>query len=312
LTWALTTFQQWVLFSGTVLVVGCVAWRVQVAPRAALALPGEVGSALHGIESRVVRMGFRLALVLVGAWLLRMVVQVMGFRDPFVPLWDDVSFLLFETFWGTVWMAQGVVLTLLAAALRWAGAPGATPRAEGATYALGMAWSVVSILVVALTISLALSGHAVGADARSLAVTADAAHTLAAGGWVGSLAVILLVGRPSEGHADPSVFAAQIRAFSPMALVAGGGLVAMGVVLSWTHLHAVSDLWTSGYGRLLSAKVSLALVIFSLGFWNWKRGVPVCDRPEGAAAVRARAAWEVGLAVLVILLTAMLVHATKP
>jgi putative copper export protein len=311
LTWALTTFQQWLLFTGTALVVGCVGWRVQVAPRAARALAADAASVLGGIETRVARLGLRLAVVLVGAWLLRMVVQVMGFRDPFVPLSDDVSLLLFETFWGTVWMAQGVVLLLLAA-LWWAVARGAAASAAMATRSLDVAWSALALLVVALAITLALSGHAVGADARTLAVTADTVHTLAAGGWIGSLAVILLVGRPGGGTDDPSVFAAQIRAFSPLALVAGGALVAMGVVLSWTHLHAVSDLWTSGYGRLLSAKVSLALVIFSLGFWNWKRGVPVVDRPEGAAAVQTRAAWEVGLAVLVLLLTAMLVHATKP
>lgn len=312
MTWALTTLQQWLLFTGTALVAGCVAWRVQVAPRAARALTVDAASALGCVEIRVARMALGLSVVLGVAWLLRMVVQVIGFRDPFVPLRDDVSFLLFETFWGTVWMAQGVVLLLLAAALWWAAPRGAHPVAGPAPSSLGASWSAVVLLVVALAITLALSGHAVGADARALAVTADAAHTLAAGGWIGSLAVILLVGRPSGRADDASVFAAQIRAFSPMALVAGGALVAMGVVLSWTHLHAMADLWTTGYGRLLSAKVSLALVIFSLGFRNWRHGVPICDTPDGAAAVRTRAAWEVGLAVLVLLLTAMLVHATKP
>ena len=97
-----------------------------------------------------------------------------------------------------------------------------------------------------------------------------------------------------------------------MALVSGVVLVSMGVALAWTHLHAVSDLWTLTYGRILSAKVAVVLVIFGLGAWNWRRGLTACDTPDGASAVRRRATFEVSLAAGVILLTAILVHAPKP
>jgi len=248
-----------------------------------------------------------------------MVVQVIGFRDPFAPLWDDVSLLLFQVFWGTVWMAQGVVLVLLAAALWLARRRGATIAGEPSEglpseglASLGAGWAAAAVLMVALAATLALSGHAMGADSgRALAVTADGIHTLAAGSWIGSLTVILTVGR-AGGAGGPAVFAAQIRSFSPMALVSGAALVSMGVVLAWTHLHAVSDLWTLPYGRILSAKVALVLVIFGLGAWNWRRGLADCDTEDGADAVRRRATWEVSLAVGVILVTAVLVHSPKP
>lgn len=306
MTSALTTLQQWLLFSATMLVIGCVAWRMGVAPRAGVS--GEGGADASGAaggsrgtattDPRVASLGLLAAAALVVAWALRMVVQVMGFRDPFVPLWDDVSFLLFEVFFGTLWMAQGVVIALLGIAL-WAA------RRNGST----AAWSGATLLAGALALTLAMSGHAYGAENRWLAVAADALHTTSAGVWIGTLAVILTAGR---GGADAPSFAAQIRAFSTMALVSGGILVTMGSFLSWTHLPEFSDFWTEPYGRWLSAKIALAMVIFSLGAWNWRKGLPEMDSSEGAAAVRRRGALEVWLAVGVVLLTAILVHSGKP
>lgn len=309
MTSALTTFQQWLLFSSTALVVGCVAWRLIVVPGVPRSAGDHHAAHLSRQETAVASLGLMAAVALLVAWALRLVVQVMGFRDPFVPLWDDVSFLLFEVFFGTVWMLQGVVIALLSGSL-WMARRRA--RSEGGTVVrpVGVAWVVATFLVLALATTLALSGHAYGADYRALAVTADALHTLAAGSWIGTLAVILKASRGAS--TDPPAFAAQIRAFSPLALVSGATLVLMGGALSWTHLTAVSDLWTLTYGRILSAKVALALVIFGLGAWNWKRGLPDLDSAEGAAAVRRRGGWEVMLAIGVILLTAVLVHSAKP
>ena len=292
----LATLQQWVLLSGVAVAVGCIAWRFVVAPRAWRALGDAARPAIRRIEHRVASVGLVTSLVLIASWLLRMVVQVMGFRDPFVPLWEDVSFLLFETFWGTVWMAQGVTLSLLALAF-W--------RAR---------WWAAAGLVAALVSTLALSSHAMGVDSgRPFFVTADAMHALAAGTWIGTLAIIVTVGRPA-GHAtdDVGVFAAQLRGFSPLAIVSVFALVAMGVVLSWTHLNSVTDLWTLTYGRVLSAKIGAAVLVFSAGLWNWRRGLATSDTAEGAARVRTLAGWEVSLAVGVLLLTAVLVHTPKP
>src|SRR5690606_36023333 len=108
-----------------------------------------------------------------------------------------------------------------------------------------------------------------------LIVTADAVHGLAASAWIGSLALILLAGRAiQDAEVGRELFAAQIRAFSPVAIVCVGALVSMGVVLSWTHLTSVSDFWTMNYGRILSAKIFLAGAVFLAGFINWRRGVP--------------------------------------
>ena len=298
----LATFQQWLLFSGVVLAVGCVAWRLVVLGRVSTAVTDSVAPQLAVIERSVASAGVIAGLTLVVAWMLRMVVQVMGFRDPFVPLWDDVSFLLFETFWGTVWMAQGALLPFVVAAFVWA-------RTRSVA-----AWRVAGVLALGLVATLALASHAMGVESgKALFVTADAVHALAAGCWIGSLAVIVSVGRPIGSSEEArALFAAQLRAFSPLALVSVAALIGMGAALAWTHLGGLSNLWATGYGRVLMAKVALAGGVFLAGFVNWRLGLPASDTSAGAVSVHRRAALEVSLAVGVLLITAVLVHSAKP
>jgi putative copper export protein len=262
------------------------------------------------------------ALLLIAIWAFKLVVQVRGFRDPFVPLSEDVNFLLRETFWGTVWVAQGLVLPALAAAFWWARGTGSgddDPRATGRAgaaddFRASPGWWLAGTLSLALVATLALSSHAMGVESRRAVIVAvDGAHALAAGAWIGSLVVVLLAGRdPERAGGTDSFFTAQIRVFSPMAMVAVGALVGMGVILSWTHLTALSDLWTTGYGRVLLAKVTLAAVVLALGFLNWRRGLPRSETSEGELVLRRRASWEVAAALGVLLLTAVLTHSAKP
>lgn len=303
--WTLTTVQQWLLFFSAILVVGCVTWRIWVAPGATRRL----GRELTTIEERVAHLGRGAAVLVLVAWLLRGVVQLMAFRDPFAPLSDDISFLLFELFWGPVWMTQGAVSVLLVATFSILGR--ARPPESPIAPALGLGWLCAAFGTAALVVTISLSGHAMGAEVGwPVAVTVDALHVLTAGTWIGTLTVLLITTGPLGF--DPGPFAAQIERFSPMALVSGCLLVAMGSTLSWMHLSAPSDLWTSTYGRWLSAKVVLASMIFLLGFVNWRRGLPEIGTTEGATAVRKRALTEVGIAVTVVVLTAVLVHAPKP
>lgn len=296
----LTTLQQWILFSATAAAVGCVAWRFVVARGAASSVP-DAAQVLGGVERRVASLGVLTVFVLLAAWVLRIVVQVWGFRDPFAPLREDVTFLLFETFWGTTWMIQGVTLPLLGLAF-W--------RARRSGRA---AWGLAALLTLALVATLALSSHAMGVDTgKPLLVAADGVHALAAGGWIGSLGIILTVGRPDGTEGRTGVFAAQIRAFSPLAVVSVASLVTMGTILAWTHLDGLSNLWSTGYGRVLAVKVAVAAMALLAGFWNWRVGVPGLDSVDGARAVQRRAAWEVSFAVVVLLLTAVLVHSAKP
>jgi copper transport protein len=141
----------------------------------------------------------------------------------------------------------------------------------------------------------------------------DALHAVTAGSWIGALAVVLIVGRAARGSpVGLDLFAAQIRSFSPLAIVSVTLLLSTGVGLAWSHLTELSQLWTMTYGRVLAAKIGVAAVVLAVGLVNWRRGVPRVETEAGYLETHQRAAWEVGLAAGVLLLTAVLVHSPKP
>lgn len=318
----LPPLQRWLLFSGVLLLVGAASWRSFVAPWQPAALRG----AMRGVEGRLVRAAGLVALLLLPVWALRLGVQVRDFRDPFAPVTEDLHFLLFETFWGTVWMGQGAVLLLLWTSFRAlqhtvrdrareeleAKETGTLkPENEGPAPRLPLGWKVVWIGVLLLVLTLSLSSHAVAVPRLApFTVALDGLHTLGAGAWMGTLALILWL-RPRGGSATPAL-AGQLRSFSYMAMGAVPLLLAMGILLAGFHLGEFENLWRSAYGRVLSLKVLAAGVVLFLGFRNWKVGLPVADDEEGARTVRRRAGVEVGVAALVVLLTAILVGTPVP
>lgn len=312
----LPPLQRAALQIGTLLLVGTLAWKVvlQGAVTNAFATAGradEGGVLARRLERRVVRIALGIALALVLVWALRLYVQLLGFRDPFAPLREDLEFLLTGTFWGTVWIAQGGIVVLLALTLALL-ARSARTDDERPSGAAALLWPIAGMATGALVLSLAFSSHALSVESnRTLALAADTIHTLAAGAWLGSLAIILTHSwrtPDSEGLA----FAAQLRAFSPIALGAVPLLLLAGSILSWHHLALPGDLWRTGYGRVLSAKIALVGVVLLFGFLNWRRGLPNLAAEAGRSSIRKQAAWELAVALLVLLLTAVLTGAERP
>ncbi len=318
---------RWLLFAGVVLVVGVAAWRTWIAPAATGrtdesppddgAKGGPGPDSMSGLERRAAGAGAVAVLLLLPVWGLRMYAQVQEFRDPFVPLSEDLAFLIREMFWGWVWVGQGVVLVgllLVFMGIRMRPLPGATPgpRAEGnGSQSLPGLWKTVWVGTVLLVLTLSLSSHAMSVPGnRPLAVAMDASHTLAAGTWIGSLALILLLSRPIHGYAPP--LAPQLRAFSPVAMVSVAVLLFMGTILAAIHLGEVAQLWNSTYGRVLSAKIALAGIVLLLGLVNWRKGLPKLSSEAGRRSVYRRAGLEVGAAALVLLVTGVLTGTSMP
>ncbi len=312
--------QRAALQSGTVFVVGVGAWTWIVGPAADGLLRAEGNGSeprrdLTRLRRAIIRSGSWVTGLLLPFWALGLVVQVAGFRDPFVPLREDVLFLLGSTFWGSVWLAQGLVLLLLGLSLRTlagSGEPTDTSSSDEAIRPLGPRSTVTAVLIVALPVTLALSSHAMAVSGghRIVAVAADASHALAAGTWIGSLALIVFVSRRSADRG--LLVAAQLRAFSPMALVAVPVLLVMGGVLSVYHLSSIADLWSHPYGRLLSAKLLAAGAVLLLGLLNWRRGIPSLSSEAGRRMVRRRATWEVAAAALALAVTGVLTGTASP
>lgn len=307
----LPPLQRFLLFSGVLLLVGAVAWRSFVAPWQ----PRELRRDMREIESRLTPLAALVALLLIPIWGVRLQIQVMNFRDPFAPLLDDVRFLLFETFWGIVWFAQGALLLTLALTFHLLGRRARKRLGEedevGPGPSLPQGWKAAWTGVGLLVLTLSLSSHAMSVPFLSpLAVAMDGAHALAAGAWIGTLALILRLS-PRNDRSVP-VLAGQLRSFSYLAMGAVALLLVMGTVLAGLHVGRVSNLWASAYGRIFSLKVLAAGAVLLLGFRNWRHGLPAVDGEEGSRAVRRRAALEVGTAALVVLLTAVLVGTPMP
>jgi putative copper export protein len=143
-------------------------------------------------------------------------------------------------------------------------------------------------------------------------------HVLFGGLWIGTLFVLVVAGIAAvlrDGPAGPrrgAIVADMVNGFSPLALVASGLLVLFGVTTAWQHLRVLRALWTTPYGYALLAKLSVVLVVFALGAWNWRRRRPALGSDAGAHAIRRSATAELAAAAVVLACTAVLVSLPSP
>lgn len=289
----------WTLFAGLALVIGVVVSRWAILPRALGAEEPVATDARRG-AARLGTAGAGLTLVGVGLYLVR---QLLEFRDPFVPLSEDLG-LLMSTPWGTTWTwtASGVV-ALLAALL-----VARTGRSAG--------WWAATPLALALAAFPGLTGHAAGVEGyRTLALAADTVHVWAVGAWIGGLAVVLRLEarwRKGGGGSPRSLLPRLVPAFSPIAMGAVGLLVLTGVFAAWTHLEGgFGALVDTDYGRTLLLKVGLVAVVLGLGARNFRILTPRLGTEPGDDAMRYSATMELAVAQVVLVVTALLVR-TSP
>jgi len=213
--------------------------------------------------------------------------------------------MLTSTVWGWGWLLQ------LAAAV--VALTGFRSVLRG-----GSGWRVAGVGVVALAFTPALSGHAASApELTRLAVLADGLHVIGAGGWLGSLLLVLLVGIPAALRLGDdrrgAAVAALVNAFSPTALVFAGLAAATGVFAAWLHLGgAVPALWQSTYGKTLLLKLAILSVVAGTGAYNWRRVKPTLGTDRGTSRMRRSARLELAVGAVVIILTAVLVATPTP
>ena len=132
-------------------------------------------------------------------------------------------------------------------------------------------------LFAAALIPWALGGHTTQAGA-DIAAPSLIVHVLAAGAWIGGLAIMVLQVRGP-------LLEAVLPRFSTLALWCWISIGVSGVITGWLRVGQVSDLWTSGYGRLLLVKLLALSVLGTFGYWHRRRL---------AAGLRARAAGQFG------------------
>ncbi|MBA3340327.1 MAG: copper resistance protein CopC/CopD [Gemmatimonadaceae bacterium] len=205
-----------------------------------------------------------------------------------------------QTTWGAGWLLQ-----LFGSALVFAGLRFASRNSR-------RGWAIAAAGALAVAFSPGLSGHAASTpNISGLAVAADALHVIGAGGWLGSLLFVVIVGVPAalklESEQQGPAVADLFNSFSPTALLFAGITATTGVFAAWLHLRSVTALWQTDYGATLLVKLTILSVVAGTGAYNWLRVKPALGKLEGAARIRRSATFELAVGLLVLAVTAVLV-----
>ena len=148
---------------------------------------------------------------------------------------------------------------------------------------------ITAVGLVARTIG----GHM---SASSLGAVAIAIHALAAALWCGTLAALVL----TVDHRGQ--WARVLPRFSELSLLCVIALLAGGVTGALVALDSPSQLFASGYGRVLLIKIVLTVVLMTLAWRNRARWLPAAKSLRVTAYVsRSRSLTE--LAIMAVALT---------
>jgi len=143
-----------------------------------------------------------------------------------------------------------------------------------------------------------LTGHL---SESALGGPAVAVHTLAAALWCGALAALVL----TVGHRGQ--WARVLPRFSQLSLVCVAALLVGGVLAAVATLGSPSQLYATGYGRLLSAKVAVTVVLVLLAYRNRTMWLPAARTHRATAVVsRSRALFELAIMAVALTLAAAL------
>ena len=213
---------------------------------------------------------------------------------------EAVRTIAVESRWGGRWQPQaGLALAAAAGVAWWARQPRAGWWAAGAA-AVG-AWA-----------ALPLTGHAMSA-ASSLPWIAQVAHGLGAGLWIGTLAAVVAVALDlARGPAADPRIGVLVRRFSRLAIAAVVTVALSGVVTAVFYFDAVGELRSTAYGRTLLLKVGLFAAVGAVGAYNWRRLTPRLGDARGTPVLLVSARVELALAIVLLAVTAVLVHLGMP
>jgi copper transport protein len=130
------------------------------------------------------------------------------------------------------------------------------------------------LLGVALIVAFALSGHAAAVPSSELAyaLSVDLFHLVCTAAWVGGLCYLGVVFIPTLFSLSESqrnrVIALGLPEFSAVAIISVLMLAATGSLNTTIHLTALDQLVTTLYGRILTIKICLFLVMIAISAYH--------------------------------------------
>lgn len=250
-----------------------------------------------GVAARLRALLAKAAWAALAALGLRVALQVLAvYGGPAAIEWSGVPAMLTATTWGKAWMAQ--VVASVALALLADSPPDGTTR------------GVRVLLLFMLGLGAAFSGHAAAIEFGAAAVlAADMLHLLAAGIWIGGLAMLLAAGWL---RCDGVAFHRIRRRFSTLALASASVLALTGITGAGSQGVTFANLTTDHYAITMLRKLVVVAVVIVLGGLNWRSTRDADARREIPTGFARVARIEVVLGAVVLLLTAILVATATP
>jgi copper transport protein len=293
-------FARWLTFISTFLVIGAVAFRFLVLRRIN---PAGAGLFTEIAETNTATLGIVAAVGAILGAMFRINRETMDMPDV------GLDVMMLDSIWGFSILLHiaGALVAIVSLYLVH------KSREQKRTYA----WRAALAAAVLIAVAPAMGGHALTGKPVVVSIIADITHVMAGSVWLGSLAVIMIVGISAALKTPDTIrpgerVASMINVFSPVALVCGGTMVATGIVSAILHLPALRSLWTTPYGAALLLKVFFVMLLFAAGAWNWRRMKPRLTGDDAIAPMRSSATLELVLAAVVLCVTALLVALELP
>jgi copper resistance protein D len=163
---------------------------------------------------------------------------------------------------------------------------------------------------VAAATSFAWVGHAQALAQPLLPVLKQSTHLLCVAFWLGALGPLLILAR--DGDVTRLAFAAA--RFGRVAIAVVSLLIFAGVSLLWQLLGPPTQLWSSDYGRIVSAKLGLVACLLGLAALNRWRLIPRLLAGDSAAvqSLARSIQGEMLIGSLILLVTATLTTVFAP
>lgn len=245
ITFAWAALTRWLTLSALAALIGAFVLDVVVLPRGS--------PELVAVRRRLGRWRAICVVVLIlasASELLARTTEMSGGTGSFLAA---VPAVLKVTHFGKIWIARSAALGLLLLL---------SFSASGAARSAGL------VLAVGTALTASLTGHAADRGDLTLSVFLDWTHVLTASAWAGGLIGLALVVLRGTPDLAAGALAAVARRFSRLGGLCLLAVVGSGVYNAWIQLSAVSDLWTTGYGRVLSLKLVAVLTAAGLAAVN--------------------------------------------
>ena len=280
----LASLLRWLSLMGALLTGGAVFLRLRVLDELELEFPGATE-----LARRCTIAG---AVMVLGAWGPTVVVQAAAASGA---IGNGIAATLLHTAWGiTVLVRAAVALELLLAAC--------------------VAWKttarVAALLVAVLLATFSLTGHALSQPAgfpRAVAFSIDLAHLGAAAIWIGGVFVLVILVALDPRGMNRQHVRTLFSAFTPIAALCVGIILATGIYASANHLTSASDFVTTDYGRLLLAKIAVLAILLAFGWHHFRVGANARSN-NGNATILYEGFW----GIVVVALSASLVGQAPP